>query len=203
VNQQPADKTKDEVTVEPPHQPQPAKQNAKRQSFLKSMLEDEDEHNFDTIHVLTHTHWDREWYLSFEIFRRNLILLLHDVLTVMGADLGVNVTTSRKKFPEEEFWHFHLDGQMAPVLDYLEIYPQHRSIIANASREDKVSLGPWYVQPDEYLVSGEALIRNLMKGIRSAIAIGGKPTLIGYLPDSFGHISQLPQIYKGKCILLF
>ncbi len=83
------------------------------------------------------------------------------------------------------------------VLDYLEIYPQHQEWIALASLSNLLSLGPWFVQPDEFLVSGESIIRNLLFGIRHAIRIGGNPMMIGYLPDSFGHIAQLPQLYKG------
>jgi len=136
-----------------------------------------------TVHVIPHTHWDREWYLSFENFRYRLVNLVDDVLQFMSADDAYN--------------HFHMDGQMAPIDDFLEVRPSKSSEIGLRNRQGRFSLGPWYVQPDEFLVSAESMVRNLMLGIRRAKEVGGNPLLLGYLPDSFGHISQLPQIFRG------
>jgi len=136
-----------------------------------------------TVHVIPHTHWDREWYLSFENFRYRLVNLMDDVLHFMETDDAYN--------------HFHMDGQMAPIDDFLEVRPQKVNEIGLRNRQGRISLGPWYVQPDEFLVSAESMVRNLMLGIRRANEVGGNPLLLGYLPDSFGHISQLPQIFRG------
>jgi alpha-mannosidase len=63
-------------------------------------------------------------------------------------------------------------------------------------RAGRIAVGPWYVLPDELLVSGESLVRNLEIGHRLASGFGGVPPL-GYCPDQFGHTAQLPQILRG------
>ncbi|HDI11483.1 MAG TPA: hypothetical protein ENF77_04105 [Candidatus Acetothermia bacterium] len=129
--------------------------------------------------VVPHTHWDREWYLTFEGFRFHLVEALDRVLNLL------------ERSPD---YRFTLDGQVLPLLDYLEIHPEMEGKLRDFIREGRLLVGPWYVQPDEFLVSGESLIRNLLYGTRIAQAFGGT-MLEGYVPDSFGHIAQLPQIF--------
>ncbi len=131
--------------------------------------------------IVPHTHWDREWYLTFEEFRFHLVEALDRVLSLLEGD------------PD---YRFTLDGQVLPLLDYLEIRPEMEGKLRSFIREGKLLIGPWYVQPDEFLVSGESLIRNLLYGTRIAREFGGT-MLEGYVPDSFGHIAQLPQILTG------
>ncbi|GAI64952.1 unnamed protein product, partial [marine sediment metagenome] len=50
--------------------------------------------------------------------------------------------------------------------------------------------------PDEFLVSGESLIRNLIIGHQIARKFG-RVMKAGYIPDPFGHVAQLPQIIQG------
>lgn len=131
--------------------------------------------------VVPHTHWDREWYLTFEGFRFHLVEALDRVLNLL------------ERSPD---YRFTLDGQVLPLLDYLEIHPEMEGKLRDFIREGRLLVGPWYVQPDEFLVSGESLIRNLLYGTRIAQAFGGTMPE-GYVPDSFGHIAQLPQIFTG------
>ncbi|MCD6386492.1 hypothetical protein J7M23_12045, partial [Candidatus Sumerlaeota bacterium] len=60
----------------------------------------------------------------------------------------------------------------------------------------RIFVGPLYDQPDEFLVSGESIIRNLLIGSELAREFGRRMN-VGYFPDPFGHISQLPQILNG------
>jgi alpha-mannosidase len=92
--------------------------------------------------------------------------------------------------------HFLLDGQSILLEDYLEIRPERAPEIAHFVQLGRLSIGPWYVLPDEFLVAPESLVRNLMLGDRVGSRFGGK-MLVGYVPDPFGHVSQLPQILKG------
>ncbi|MCD6541228.1 hypothetical protein J7K76_05260 [Candidatus Bipolaricaulota bacterium] len=131
--------------------------------------------------VVPHTHWDREWYLTFEGFRFHLVEALDRVLNLL------------ERSPD---YRFTLDGQVLPLLDYLEIHPEMEGKLRDFIREGRLLVGPWYVQPDEFLVSGESLIRNLLYGTRIAQAFGGTMPE-GYVPDSFGHIAQLPQVLTG------
>jgi len=133
-----------------------------------------------SIHLVAHTHWDREWYLPFETFRFRLVGLIDRLLTTMG---------------EDKEYRFHLDGQVIILEDYLEIRPERRADLERLIREGRLTIGPWYVLMDEFLVSGEAIIRNLEEGRRFGAPFG--PMLqVGYLPDTFGHISQMPQLLQ-------
>lgn len=135
-----------------------------------------------TIHVISHTHWDREWYLPFELHRRRLVALLDELLERFERD--------------QDYRHFHMDGQVVPLLDYLEIRPHRREDIVRAVQTGRMSVGPWFVLQDEYLTSGEANVRNMLIGLRLAREFG-EPMSVGYLPDAFGNISQMPQILAG------
>jgi mannosylglycerate hydrolase len=132
--------------------------------------------------VVSHTHWDREWYLTFQQFRYQLVKSIDCLLDILTKD--------------EDYVHFMLDGQTVVLEDYLEICPDKEIALKKHIGEGRISIGPWYVQPDEFLVSGESLIRNLLLGRRSEKEFG-RVMPHGYLPDSFGHISQMPQILQG------
>ncbi len=132
--------------------------------------------------LVPHTHWDREWYRTHEQFRYQLVRLLDGLLDMLEED--------------PDFRHFTLDGQSILIDDYLEVRPGARDRLAKLVREGRILVGPWYVLPDEWLVSGEALIRNLRLGLRKARELGGAMNL-GYVPDQFGHVGQLPQIFAG------
>ena len=92
-------------------------------------------------------------------------------------------------------FRFLMDGQTVVIDDYLAIRPEARPRLDRAVREGRIEVGPWYTLPDEFLVSGENLVRNLQRGLASA-ASHGASLRAGYLPDSFGHAAQMPQIYR-------
>ena len=58
---------------------------------------------------------------------------------------------------DQEF-RFHLDAQTIIIEDYLEIRPQRRADIEHYVKEGRLLVGPWYVQNDFHLVSGEAIV---------------------------------------------
>ena len=138
------------------------------------------EHN--EIHLISHTHWDREWYLTFQQFRIKLVTLVDSLLDIFDAT--------------PEYRHFNFDGQTIVLEDYLEIKPENRERLERYIREGKIAVGPWYILPDEFLVSPEATARNLMLGHKIANEFG-HVMKIGYIPDPFGHLSQMPQILQG------
>ena len=133
-----------------------------------------------TVYIVPHTHWDREWYATFETFRAQLVELWDQLLTLTEAD------------PD---FRFLMDGQTVVIDDYLEVRPEARGRLERAVRSGQIQVGPWYTLPDEFLVSGETLVRDLQRGLASAEAHGGSMRA-GYLPDSFGHAAQMPQIYR-------
>ncbi|WP_433539716.1 alpha-mannosidase [Streptosporangium sandarakinum] len=130
--------------------------------------------------VVPHTHWDREWYLPFQRFRLGLVRLLDEVLDTMAADPA---------------YRFTMDGQLAALEDYLEIRPERLGEVRRLVAEGRFAAGPWLILADEFLCSGETLIRNLEYGMRGAEELGGAMR-VGYLPDQFGHCAQMPQILR-------
>jgi 2-O-(6-phospho-alpha-D-mannosyl)-D-glycerate hydrolase len=133
------------------------------------------------IHIVSHTHWDREWYLTHEQFRFRLVALIDRLLDLLDAN--------------PEYKHFHLDGQTIVLEDYLEIRPDQEERLRRFIRDGRILVGPWYVMPDEFLVSGEAIVRNLARGHAISRQFG-TPMPVGYLPDLFGHVAQMPQIWR-------
>jgi mannosylglycerate hydrolase len=131
--------------------------------------------------VVPHTHWDREWYEPFQRFRLRLVALLDDVFERMERD------------PRQRFT---LDGQLAAVDDYLEVRPERREQVVALVRAGRLAIGPWQILLDEFLCSGENIVRNLERGLTRSAELGGAMP-VGYLPDMFGHIAQMPQILAG------
>jgi len=132
------------------------------------------------IHLVPHTHWDREWYEPFQVFRMRLVELIDELLDSMEAD---------------DRLAFTLDGQVATVDDYLEVRPEGRPRIERLIAEGRLAIGPWQILMDEFLVSGETMIRNLEIGWHAAETLGAAMP-VGYLPDMFGHVAQMPQILR-------
>ena len=133
-----------------------------------------------TVHVIPHSHWDREWYIPFEHHRARLVALMDSVLELLES---------------EEYSSYHLDGQTIPLEDYLEIRPQKREILEKHIRDGRLKVGPWYVLQDTYLTGSEANVRNMLWGTRIAEKFGNV-CKIGYLPDAFGNAGQFPQLLK-------
>src|SRR6266567_6422145 len=144
-------------------------------------VETRSSHTPRTVAIVPHTHWDREWYRSFQAFRLRLVDVLDRLLPEMEAD--------------PSYAHFLLDGQMAAVDDYLELRPAAEPMLRRLAGAGRVAVGPWYILMDEFLVSGETIVRNLQLGMERAAAFGGHMP-VGYLPDMFGHIAQMPQLLR-------
>ncbi len=135
------------------------------------------------LYVISHTHWDREWYEVFQEYRMRLVRMIDRLLDLLETD--------------PSYACFHLDGQTIVLEDYLDIRPQNRGRLARLIREGRLLIGPWYVMPDEFLVSGESLVRNLQIGFSICREYGAEPMPSGYVPDLFGHNNQFPQILRG------
>ena len=125
-----------------------------------------------------HFHWDREWYEPFQVFRHRLVTAFETVLETAEAN------------PD---FRFTADGQLAVIEDYLEMRPEQRDRVAALVAGGQLAVGPWLILLDEFLCSGETIVRNLRMGWAAAAKLGGAMP-VGYLPDMFGHIAQMPQI---------
>ncbi len=135
-----------------------------------------------TAHYVASSHWDREWYEPFQYYRFRLVDVLDAAIDLLERD------------PAYRF--YQTDGQSVVLEDYLEIRPERRERLKALVNAGRVQAGPWYVQPDQFLVSGESLVRNLLRGHQVASAFG-PPLKVGFACDIFGHNSQMPQIFRG------
>ncbi|HYI33016.1 MAG TPA: hypothetical protein VEX88_06100 [Glaciibacter sp.] len=128
--------------------------------------------------LMPHTHWDREWYEPFQVFRFRLVEMFDEVIDRAEADRA---------------FRFTLDGQTAAIEDYLAMRPENDGRVQRLVERGQIALGPWQILLDEFLCSGETIVRNLEMGWNGAEALGGAMR-VGYLPDMFGHVAQMPQI---------
>lgn len=139
------------------------------------------------IFIHSGTHWDREWYQSFQGFRYRLVGVTDNIIDSLEQQTDYGV--------------FHFDGQTIVLEDYLEIEPKKRDRLKKLIKDGRMIIGPWYCMPDEFLCSGESLIKNLQCGHRIAREeYGVEPSKNGYICDIFGHIAQMPQIFTGMNI---
>lgn len=134
------------------------------------------------IHVVAHSHWDREWYFTTS---RSKIYLQKDLEDVMDT-LESN----------PEFTSFMLDGQACLIDDYLAWKPEDQKRMERLVKEGRLIVGPWYTQTDQMVISGESIVRNMYYGMKRADELGGHMD-VGYVPDSFGQAGNMPQIYRA------
>ena len=135
-----------------------------------------------TIHVVSNSHWDREWVYPFEETRLLLLDFMDGLLQLLEND--------------PEFHSFTMDSQTLCVEDYLELRPEKRALVEKHVKSGRLIVGPWYSLPEGYIVNGESLVRNLVVGHRVAESLG-KVCKVGYTPFGYGQTSQMPQIYNG------
>ncbi|MDQ1468020.1 MAG: 2-O-(6-phospho-alpha-D-mannosyl)-D-glycerate hydrolase, partial [Actinomycetota bacterium] len=134
-----------------------------------------------TVAIVPHTHWDREWYSPFQDFRMRLVKLLDALLPMLESDLS--------------YARFLLDGQTMVLDDYLEIRPEAEAALTRLAASGRLAVGPWMVLMDEFMVSGETMVRDLQLGMARGAQFGGAMQ-VGYLPDMFGHVAQMPQLLR-------
>ncbi|MGQ0713380.1 MAG: glycosyl hydrolase-related protein [Gemmatimonadaceae bacterium] len=132
------------------------------------------------VHVVSHTHWDREWYLPLARMRQRLVALVDELVD-----------------SPPEHGAFLLDGQAIVLEDYLAVRPERADALRRLLERGVLEAGPWFVLADELLSSGESLVRNLLAGTRSVRSRGGTPPPVLYCPDSFGHPADLPALAEG------
>ena len=135
-----------------------------------------------TLHVVSNSHWDREWGYPFEETRLLLLDFMDELLELLDKDL--------------EFHSFTMDSQTLCVEDYLELRPEKRATVEKHVKSGRLIVGPWCSLPEEYIVNAESLVRNLVVGHRVAKSLG-KVSKCGYTPFGYGQTSQMPQIYNS------
>jgi mannosylglycerate hydrolase len=137
------------------------------------------------VHVVSHTHWDREWYQPAARFRQRLVALVDELI---DSPRLASAAAS-----------FLLDGQMAVIEDYLSVRRERADELSMLLKSGVIEAGPWYVLADELIPGGEALVRNLLAGRRLLRLLGAadRTPPVLYCPDSFGHPAALPTLARG------
>ncbi|UDM71694.1 alpha-mannosidase [Vagococcus fluvialis] len=131
------------------------------------------------VYIISHSHWDREWYMPYEQHHMRLITLIDDLLEQFETN--------------PDFNSFHLDGQTISLDDYLEVRPNKREALQKAITEGKLKIGPFYILQDDFLTSSESNTRNMLVGLEESRKWGA-PVKLGYFPDTFGNMGQAPQM---------
>src|SRR5439155_12165144 len=155
-----------DIMDERPARGPPSPEGAHRAAILRAMPAR------TVLHVVPHTHWDREWYEPFEVYRFQLVKVVDRLLEVLDTDA--------------DFRHFNLDGQTAAIEDYLDVRAAVEPEVRRFVEAGRLAVGPWRILMDEFLCSPETIVRNLRQGFERAERLGGAMR-VGYIPDSFGH----------------
>lgn len=133
-----------------------------------------------TNYIIPHTHWDREWRYPIWKNRMLLIRFMDELLETLDK--------------HENYSCFLMDGQVAPIDDYLEVKLENKEKVEKYIKDGRIAVGPWYTLPDLYPLDGECLVRNLLKGIRASEA-HGRCMKVGYNSFGWGQTAQFPQLY--------
>lgn len=133
------------------------------------------------IHIVPHSHWDREWYFTTSRSKVYLMKDLKDVLDTLEQN--------------DDFKYFMVDAQGSLLDDYLKWMPQDKERITKLVKAKKLVIGPWYTQTDQLVISAESIVRNMYYGMKRCESLGGYMN-VGYVPDSFGQAGNMPQIYR-------
>lgn len=134
-----------------------------------------------TIHAVSHTHWDREWYFS---------TLDTQLFALKAFSELIEALEHNPRFV------FHLDGQSSIFDDFIRLKPGMAERARRLVGEKRLLIGPWYTQPDLFNIATESMFRNLRIGIHHA-RLAGYCMSVLYLPDTFGSHAQLPQIARA------
>jgi mannosylglycerate hydrolase len=155
---------------------------ADKAAWRSEPMPDVTEYPSKEIHIISNTHWDREWVYSSAETRLLLLDFMDNMLDLLDD--------------QPEYHSFTMDSQTLCIQDYLELRPERREQIERHVQSGRLIIGPWCSLPEEYIVNGESLVRNLVVGHKVAEDLG-KVSKVGYTPFSYGQTSQIPQIYQG------
>ncbi|WKX02634.1 hypothetical protein [Candidatus Mycoplasma mahonii] len=136
------------------------------------------------IHLVPHTHWDREWYFTFD-----------------SSNVLLNNALNDLKHHKNQKWL--IDGQWSLLDDYIKWNPNKKNIIKKLLRKKSITSGPLYSQPDVFNSQAETIFRNFEIGKNVADSFGIKQVKTAYLPDTFGFGENIPQIFNLSGITNF
>jgi alpha-mannosidase len=133
----------------------------------------------DTIQVVGHAHMDMNWLWTYS-----------ETMQMCNDNLRQTVAFM-KEFPD-----FTMVQSQAAVYNFVEkVDPPLFELVKKYVKEGRLEpVGGMWTEGDENMPSGEALSRSFLLGQRYFQSRFGRMAQIGWLPDDFGHISQMPQL---------
>ncbi|MEI7830515.1 MAG: glycoside hydrolase family 38 C-terminal domain-containing protein [Prolixibacteraceae bacterium] len=135
----------------------------------------------DTIQVVGHAHMDMNWLWTYS-----------ETMQMCNDNLR-QVVAFMKEFPD-----YTMVQSQASVYNFVEMVdPPLLAEIRKYVKEGRLEpVGGMWTEGDMNLSSGEAITRSFLLGQRYFQQKLGKMAKVGWLPDNFGHISQMPQILR-------
>jgi|GEM_PF-918548 len=133
------------------------------------------------LHVINHTHWDREWFVPYNFTGKWIPRL------ILNLD---------KMVSENSKYEFLFDAQTLVIDDLEETDPESFAVAQRLIRNKNLKIGPYYAQCDLRMSGAESIIRNLRIGVDKTVDMGGATDFTAWQVDIFGHESQSPQIHK-------
>ena len=135
----------------------------------------------DTIHVIGHAHMDMNWLWTYS----ETMQMCNDNLRQVVAFM-------------EEFPDYTMLQSQASVYNFVEMVdPPLFEQVKKYVKAGRLELaGGMWTEGDMNLSTGEAIARSFLLGQSYFKTRFGKTATIGWLPDNFGHIAQMPQILK-------
>lgn len=133
-----------------------------------------------TIHLVAHFHYDPVWIKDQRTYTREAFDLIHQYLEACRQDPAYHLILSELDY----------------LQPFLAAHGDYRDFIQELAAQGRLYAAGSYCQPNEMLLQGEPLIRNLIYGrCYHERILGLHPTV--YLPlDVFGHCLQLPQLLR-------
>jgi alpha-mannosidase len=135
----------------------------------------------DTIQVVGHAHMDMNWLWTYS-----------ETMQMANDNLRQTVAFM------DEFPDYTMLQSQAAVYNFVEMVdPPLLEKVKKYVKEGRLELaGGMWTEGDMNMSSGEAITRSFLLGQRYFQSRFGKMANIGWLPDNFGHIAQMPQILK-------
>jgi len=135
----------------------------------------------DTTHVVGHAHMDMCWLWDYSETMKMCLDNLRQTVAFM-----------------DEFPDYKMIQSQAAIFNFVEKEdPRLFERVKKYVKEGRLELGGgMWTESDQNLTSGEGLVRSFLLGQGYFQSRFGKIARVGWLPDDFGHVSQLPQLLK-------
>ena len=134
-------------------------------------------------YVVNHGHMDIEWYQPLTTYSEWFKESIEQLDEIANKD------------PDYKCYTY--DGVVFPLLYIMERDKNIEEKVERLTASGKLKIGPFYTQFDEFLPSGENIIKNCLWGDRKCRELKTSPMKAGYLLDNFGHPAQLPQVLNN------